>query len=422
MKTKFLLLVILIGTAMACSKNDGGQESETQNKPPETFSLLQVDDNSINVEVKPTFTWEQASDPNGDAVRYDLYLDTDSEPVTIVASGLSETTFSYPVRLTMAEDYYWKVVASDGKGGVTTSATNIFSTRNVTDGTEAVRNAAFSNRLGHTSVIFADKLWVIGGFGTNLLGYNDVWQSNLGANWSEVTDSAQFIPRSLHTSVVFDNKIWIIGGVRIGSDFNDVWYSMDGFNWIEATANADFPRRSEHTSVAFDNKIWVIAGFDRKTFKNKNDVWYSQNGESWTEATSSAGFSPRHGQTSVIFDDMIWIIGGTDEDGYKNDVWYSQDGENWEQATPSAHFSPRTNHASVVFDNKMWVIGGFGRNDETNDIWYSKEGANWVKASGSAAFSPRAYHSSVVFNEKIWIIGGSEFLVDDFKNDVWFLE
>jgi hypothetical protein len=280
---------------------------------------------------------------------------------------------------------------------------------------QATSSAQWSARYLHTSVVFDNKIWVIGGVATD--GFkNDVWYSTDGVNWTQATSSAQWSGRLYHTSVVFDNKIWVIGGYDVNGNFKkDVWYSTDGVNWTQATANAPWSARYGHTSVVFDNKIWVIGGYDG-TYKK--DVWYSTDGVNWTQATANAPWSARYLHTSVVFDNKIWVIGGWDG-AYKNDVWYSTDGVNWTQATSSAQWSPRYGHTSVVFDNKIWVIGGYDVNGNfKNDVWYSTDGVNWTQATSSAQWSARRYHTSVVFDNKIWVIGG--YATDAYKNDVWY--
>ena len=86
-------------------------------------------------------------------------------------------------------------------------------------------------------------------------------------DWTQATTSAGWSARQWHTSVVFDNKIWVIGGCENSSSYkNDVWYSTDGVNWTQATANAGWSARYGHTSVVFNNKIWVIGGYDANGF------------------------------------------------------------------------------------------------------------------------------------------------------------
>ncbi len=70
--------------------------------------------------------------------------------------------------------------------------------------------------------------------------------------WSQATVNAPWPGRSGHTSVVFDNKMWVMGGTSRGFD---VWYSEDGVNWTQAASNAIWGSRYSHSSVVFDNKM-----------------------------------------------------------------------------------------------------------------------------------------------------------------------
>ena len=310
--------------------------------------------------------------------------------------------------------YTIAIEAVDGFGNIVLKERNI----NLVNQNGATK---FSPRTDHSSVIFDDKIWVIGGLGTGSGFKNDVWYSSDGLNWTEATVSANFSPRKKHTSVVYDNNIWVVAGYD-GSpkpnDYkNDVWYSSDGVSWFQATSSANFSSRQMHTSTVFDNRKWVIGGWN---FIERNDVWHSENGTNWIQASPTSNFSPRSAHTTVVFDSKIWVIGGANKisSDYYNDVWYSSDGINWVQANFSADFSPRVLHSSVVFDNKIWIIGGGepGRNLK-NDVWYSNDGLNWIQATASANFSPRYGHTSVVFDNKIWVIGGVE---NEYKNDVWY--
>ncbi len=268
-------------------------------------------------------------------------------------------------------------------------------------------NTGWSKRAGHTSVVFQNKLWIMGG------GYpfsNEVWSSSDGKNWTKITSSAGWSRRDNYTSVVFNNKIWVMGGYD-GRRKNDVWSSSDGKNWTKITSSAGWSSRYGHNSVVFNNKIWVIGGNDRSY---KNDVWSSSDGKNWTKVTDAAGWSSRYGHTNVVFNNKIWVIGGYDG-SYKNDVWSSVDGKNWAKVTDSAGWSSRYEHTSVVFNNKIWVIGG-GGGPYNNDVWSSVDGKNWTKVTDSAGWSRRHTHTSVVFNNKIWVTGGYG---GSNKNDVW---
>jgi hypothetical protein len=98
-----------------------------------------------------------------------------------------------------------------------------------------------------------------------------VWSSADGVTWTQAAN-APWSARRDHTSVVFDNRLWVIGGwvSSYGGVHNDVWFSEDGGTWTQATANAPWFARSQHTSVVFDNRLWVIGGNNGSRF---NDMW-----------------------------------------------------------------------------------------------------------------------------------------------------
>jgi hypothetical protein len=278
--------------------------------------------------------------------------------------------------------------------------------------TEATSSAAWSGRSDHTSVVYDNKMWVIGGLDGVLK--NDVWYSSNGITWTQATSSAAWSARESHTSLVFDNKMWVIGGYDGTNRLKDVWYSTDGISWTQATASAAWAGRFNHKSVVFDNKMWVFGG-DIGSYTN--DVWSSSDGITWTQATASANWSTRANHTSLVFDNKMWLMGGYGG-SFNNDVWYSTNGITWTLATSSASWPTRTGHTPAVYDNRMWVIGGLNSSSATiNDVWYSTDGINWTQATAAAAWATRYYHSSVVHDNKMWVLGGTG--GSGKNNDVW---
>lgn len=417
-----IIVLVLLYSITSCSKDNAADEDNgiTPNSPPETFSLIGVPNNSTEVDILPTFIWEEATDSDGDSVTYSLYLAPIGKPLELIDENLTSLEYTITTPLSLYENYNWKVIAKDAKESTRESEVFSFSTRGLN-----IPNSEFhsisvpSDDLSvaqhplnkHTLTKFNGKLWIIGG------GYNGwpnngrVWYSEDGINWSKV-NNVPFENRRSHTTVVFNNKIWIIGGAAntsgaLQSVGSDVWYSDDGFTWTEATLTAPFGRRYGHSSVVFDDKIWVIGGIQQRTpFPKLNDVWYSEDGTNWTELTSNTSFPERVNSTSTVFNNHIWVIGGNnDSSGTLNDIWCSSDGLNWIRKTSSSIFSKRSLHSCTVYNSKIWVIGGF--NDVAkNDIWYSKDGENWTAATSNAPFSGRYRHDSAVFDGKIWVIGG----------------
>ena len=82
--------------------------------------------NAINVSNNPTISWVD-TDPEEDALTYDLYLSTSATPA-IYQAGLTSASFAVVATLTANTAYYWKVVAHDPYGGISTSPVWKFTT------------------------------------------------------------------------------------------------------------------------------------------------------------------------------------------------------------------------------------------------------------------------------------------------------
>jgi len=224
----------------------------------------------------------------------------------------------------------------------------------------------WSGRYGYTSLVYDNKMWVMGGY--NGVFLNDVWSSSNGINWTQATAAAGWSGRQGHTSLVYDNKMWVMGGYN-GVFLNDVWYSNDGVTWMQAATQAPmWSGRDYHTSLVYNNKMWVMGGNSAGAWLN--DVWSSSNGINWTQTTNAAWSSGRWAHTSLVYNNKMWVMGGWNWFIYFNDVWSSSNGINWTRATAAAGWFGRWGHTSLVYDNKMWVMGGYS-GVFLNDVWYS---------------------------------------------------
>ena len=79
-------------------------------------------------------------------------------------------------------------------------------------------------RLNHTSAVYNGRIYIIGGAyfdSVDIRGLNDVWYSSDGVDWNQATN-ARWSSRISHATVVYDNKIWVMGGDV--NEKNDVWF------------------------------------------------------------------------------------------------------------------------------------------------------------------------------------------------------
>jgi hypothetical protein len=67
-------------------------------------------------------------------------------------------------------------------------------------------------------------MWLLGGWNPRdkehfpRICNNAVWNSADGKKWTLVNDDVSWGPRTLHYTVVFQDKIWVIGGSAVFKD------------------------------------------------------------------------------------------------------------------------------------------------------------------------------------------------------------
>ena len=285
-------------------------------------------------------------------------------------------------------------------------------------------DSVFSNRANHSSIVYDNKIWVIGGYDINPMG--DVWYSEDGKVWNYTTPRAGFFSALNHTSLVFKNKMWVLGGgaSQIDGLSEDVYSSKDGVEWVNESYMSSFGYRTSHASVVFKDKMWVIGGLVADSMQGStypaNDVWSSVNGNSWIKVKSNANFKDRAGHSCVVFNDKIYLIGGDGENETLKDVWSSSDGSFWTLVTETPPFSPRAAHQSFVYDGKIWIMGGFYNETALNDVWSSTDGVNWEQSS-NLPFSDISSFRATVFNNSVYLTGGvkGDQISITFYNSVW---
>ena len=273
-------------------------------------------------------------------------------------------------------------------GGLSTNSLSFYNDIwSSTDGvkwSQEVSNAPWGKRSSHAALVYNDKLWVFGGGGSSGF-YSDVWYSNDGVTWTQATSNAPWGRRSYFAATEYNGKMWLLGGIIQGTSppvrRNDVWSSNDGISWSQITPNANWAPREGHQATVFNNKIWIVGGLNPESpyghydsqgewvDKYFNDSWYSSDGITWNMATANAPWKARHGHALVSFSNRIWVINGFYDFGYEDDVWYSYDGTTWSQATPDAPWAPSYDIPAVVFDQKIWIIGSFS---PYQGVWYSE--------------------------------------------------
>jgi hypothetical protein len=244
----------------------------------------------------------------------------------------------------------------------------------------------------HTAgyVVYKDKMWIVGGDVNQGHYHFDVWSSSDGRSWTHVNKErpVPWGPRALHYTLVFDDKIWVIGGqtmphfatadkggqaAQATRFYRDLWNTTDGVHWQKVEPKEPYwsARGMIGGGVVFRGRMWVLGGgtYDTPEFPERqfhNDVWSSADGVDWQRHVEHAPWHPRQYHDVAVFDDRMWVLEGYHQaGGNRNDVWYSSDGVTWHEV-PDTPWKPRHAASVFVYQNALWMVAG---NNMESDVW-----------------------------------------------------
>jgi hypothetical protein len=225
---------------------------------------------------------------------------------------------------------------------------------------------------------FRNRMWIVGGDPIQGHYQPDVWSSADGKTWrwENPGKPAPWGQRVLHYTLVFQDKIWVLGGQTLppfvpGEEkfFRDIWNSSDGVHWEQVKPREPYwsARAVIGGSAVFKGRMWILGGGLYETpnapeRRSYNDVWSSADGVNWTRHLESAPWAPRTYHSVAVFDDRMWVLAGFLEQGpgksgNRNDVWYSTNGVDWTEL-PGTPWKGRHAASVFVYDHALWVVAG----------------------------------------------------------------
>lgn len=126
----------------------GGGDSPTptptpENKTPTTPTLAAPTNGKLCIDNSVSFQWNSSTDPDGDAINYQIQVATDNQ-FSQIAHSLSGAGTSQLISLEKGLAYYWRVKATDSKN----ESSNYSSTFNFyTEGDGDINHLPFSPEL-----------------------------------------------------------------------------------------------------------------------------------------------------------------------------------------------------------------------------------------------------------------------------------
>ena len=289
-------------------------------------------------------------------------------------------------------------------------------------------------RRTHTSDVFDDKIYVIGGYTTNLEIYD-----TLSNSWTQGSSAAN--SRSGHSTTNINNKFYVVGGwgaddsLKIYDPVTDSWSQGASLNngryfhtsslingklyvvggsgaegsleiydpatdsWTEGASLA--LGRMFHTSSVIDNKLYIVAGRAGSSYVNSVEIYDPVNG-TWEQAASLT--TGRYAHTNTVFNGKLYVVGGNIAGGYTTSVEiYNSVNDSWSDGAPLN--IERTSHTINELEGKLYAIAGSNRNGQINTVdVYDPQNNSWEM--GESLLVPREGHTAHVVDGKFYAIAG----------------
>jgi hypothetical protein len=359
--------------------------------------------------------------------------DSDGSIGNCASAGSTLTVARDKLSVVIYKGYLYAIGGSNGSGYRNDIESCPINT-NGTVGTCSVKTTFTNARGEHTSAVYGDKLYIMGGWnGTTY--YNDIIYCTLGssgaASGCAQQTNAFTTARYGHDSTMYNGYLYILGGKSSGSYLNDAQYMQLGpsHGGVGSGSTGTFATtRDSHASVAYDGYLYIIGGWNDPTVYG--DIKYCSLGANGTIGTcNTAAVSlniPRYNHTAVVNNGYIYVTDGLDSGGTNlNNVEYCAINSGTHNVTSctsqnNLFATARNNHASVSYNGRLYVVGGIINGVYQSDVEYCSYNANGSLSNCDQQLSvfPAARNnlSAEVYNGYLYIVGGYDGTY--YRNDI----
>ena len=106
------------------------------------------------------------------------------------------------------------------------------------------------------------------------------WASEDGRQWKRLSEMSTFPPRRSHRCVAVGNRLFLFGGCqsvfggvpRVPLYLNDVWSSEQGIAWANITFQAAWSPRAVKEVVVYKDQIYLFGG-SQMSWWSYDDIW-----------------------------------------------------------------------------------------------------------------------------------------------------
>eukprot|EP00744_Colponema_vietnamica_P015571 GILI01021831.1.p1 GENE.GILI01021831.1~~GILI01021831.1.p1 ORF type:complete len:334 (+),score=64.32 GILI01021831.1:142-1002(+) len=239
-------------------------------------------------------------------------------------------------------------------------------------------------RLGHSSVLIGNRIYVYGGYnGTAVLHDMSVFEIV-----SEAKESYRWVPFScpphspylqFHSACVIDGLIYFVGGGD-GKRWLDTVWKVDPdtarFSLVAHVGTVNLKGRLQHEATAVGKKIYVFGGEPDRT-SQLNDLWiFDTEKLTWTCPTVRGIIpTPRLSVGSFTQDNMLFYYGGFSQGQWLDEIIFFDIATNtWGNVEFLDGPSPgkRCRFRPVVYKGAIYIHGGNEQHRSYDDLWKLK--------------------------------------------------
>lgn len=275
-----------------------------------------------------------------------------------------------------------------GWGGGQILRSDVWFTRDLKNWKQLTPAAPWQGRHGAGWVVHGSKLWVLGG---DLLP--DVWSSSDGIDWHLESSNAAFGSRYTPIAASLGGRLLLYAGMAWGPTpwcafevgcfahgFNDVWSSQDGAQWSPLQTNALWAGRGLiHGTQLYKGRVYIVSGGLKlaaadatlaETSAEFHDVWSSSDGIAWRRETEDAGFTPRTHIATLGTSHGCYVAGGsiTRQLQTTNEVWFAADCVQYSLVPGYQQLAVRHAASLAEFNGSLVLLGGH-RDTAGTTVW-----------------------------------------------------
>jgi hypothetical protein len=323
-----------------------------------------------------SLTWTASADTDS----YKLYRGTSSGIYSLVASGITATSYS-DTGLSAATLYYYAVKATNDDG-----------------------DSDYSTEDSVTTNTFEGLLFGTAGFNSATLTTHTEF-SVAGNTWT--TRTAVTAARYLPGGFTLGGKVYTVGGSPTGSSSmadTNYEYTRSGDSWATKTAIASAKGNTPGSKIGTD-KGYYPGGSAGASWLDTN-YEYSQSGNSWATKTAVTAAKGLHG-VSTIGSDKMYLTHGNNGAVLDTNYEYSQSGNSWATKTVGGTARDGIGQATIGSDLAHAVTGFTGVYVNTHQA-YSQSGNSWANKTGITAPARRWVGMGCADSDKAQVIGGTD--------------